>query len=245
MPNGKNLNKELLKASLALHYKYFDKPAPAYHIQLQQVEITAKREGGIPTYFPLYGQPAPPFPIILNPNYDAGSAYKPLLGDPLKCPTIAPSNSYGNYKGGMFGMTRTRRNGLPKQHNGYDIAAQPGTDVFSMYEGKVISLDASHANGSFTRDSFGNYVVIETTISGQVYKFLYGHFEGFGKEITVGSNVTQGQYLGKTGLTGNIRDVPFKHVHIEVWDSNNNKLDPGPFFNSKFDPKTGKNDKCK
>ncbi len=57
-------------------------------IQLDEVTITATR---IPTYFPLYGMPKPPFPMVLNPNYDPTAAYKPLPGDPLKCPTIAPS----------------------------------------------------------------------------------------------------------------------------------------------------------
>lgn len=217
-----------------------------YNINLKEVTITAEYTGGkVPTYFPLYGLPAPAFPLVLNPNYKPASANLPLPGDPLKCPTIAPSNRFGNYRGGMFGMTRTYPDGSPKLHEGYDIAAQPGTEIFNMHAGKVTALDLSHVDGSFVRKSVGNYVVIQSTINGQVYKILYGHLSGAAAEIKVSANVSQGQFLGKTGITGNIRDVPFKHVHIEVRNSANQKIDPGPLFNAKFDPKTGKNDKCK
>lgn len=132
-------------------------------------------------------------------------------------------------------------------HYGYDIAAVPGTDLFSMHDGVVTDVVGLYPPGSKgkTERSYGNTITVRTTINGQTYYFMYAHLDAIAPSMKVGETVVQGQFIGQTGSTGNAHNVPNKHVHIEVWDKDKKKLDPKDFFKSKFDPKTGKNDTCK
>jgi len=116
-----------------------------------------------------------------------------------------------------------------------------------MYDGTVTAVRGDLAPGTHVVDSYGNTITIQSTINGQTYSIFYAHLDGIGQDVKVGATIKQGQFLGKSGSTGNAgsRTVYFKHLHIEVKDSNGKKIDPEPFFKSKFDPKTGKNDTCK
>lgn len=224
---------------------YIPTGSPTNPIMLPEAQVYAT---GIPIYYPFYGRPAPAFPVIFIPvtdkNIMPSSENAPLPGDPIKCPEIAPSNEFGNYAGGMYGKTRTDELGNPKMHNGYDILAQPGTDFYSMYGGQVTAIEAGFSPGQYARISFGNYITVKSTINGKQYSILYAHLNGIANNLKVGSTISQGQFLGKSGATGNAANVPFKHLHIEVKDEDNKRIDPKEIFNSKFDPLTGKSDKC-
>ena len=110
-----------------------------------------------------------------------------------------------------FGMRYHPILHFTRMHTGVDWAAPIGTPIFAAGNGVIIKaawdagygrrVEIQHANG---------------------YVTTYNHMSGFGRGITEGAHVTQGQvvgYLGQTGLaTG-------PHLHYEVI-INGNFVDP-------------------
>jgi murein DD-endopeptidase MepM/ murein hydrolase activator NlpD len=73
-----------------------------------------------------------------------------------------------------------------------DYAAPKGTPVMSIGDGTVIAKAYQKRGG-------GNYVKIKHN---SVYTTTYMHLAGFGKGITTGARVKQGQVIGYVGATG-------------------------------------------
>lgn len=160
---------------------------------------------------------------ICDPN-------KPCPGDPLKNPTIAPSALSG-VNGGRYGYTRVE-NGEPKFHAGLDIYSPLYSNLYAIHGGLVYSTGVS--------STFGNYVIIQSIVDGQVFYILYAHLNHVLVSDTINSSITQGQVIGRTGASGNASESN-PHVHIEVrtpvpgkfyndWDSHN----PEPYLGTKF-----------
>lgn len=102
-----------------------------------------------------------------------------------------PSN--GNFTSG-YG----RRWG--RNHNGIDIAAKPGTPIYSPAIGTVTFSD--------TRSGYGNYVMID---HGNGYVTTYAHMTE--RHVEVGDVVAQGQLIGTVGSTGRVTGP---HLHFEI-----------------------------
>lgn len=81
---------------------------------------------------------------------------------------------------------------IRRPHHGVDYAAPKGTPVLSIGDGTVIARAYQKRGG-------GNYLKIKHN---SVYTTTYMHLSGFGKGITVGSRVNQGQVIGFVGATG-------------------------------------------
>ena len=216
------------------------KPSPGFPgnpnpIQLPEVNVNS---GSIPI---LYGySPGPAFPVIFNPSYNPN---KPRSGDPVLGPEIAPSNYGGtNFRGGMYGNTRKRPDGTTKFHDGIDIAAKPGTEIYSMHAGKVVDIVSTFKAGQYKANSYGNFVTIRSIINGQTVYLKYNHLDGISGQIKMGQDIAAGEIIAKAGTTGNAAspDVKFKHLHVQAKDVNLRSIDPAPYFNTKFDPNTGK-----
>lgn len=88
-----------------------------------------------------------------------------------------------------------------RAHKGTDYAAATGTPILATGDGKITF--AGRQGG------FGNCIVIQ---HGQGYETLYGHMSRFGKGISTGTRVSQGQVIGYVGMTG-LASGP--HVHYE------------------------------
>ena len=88
-----------------------------------------------------------------------------------------------------------------RAHKGIDYAAATGTGVKATADGVVET--ASYDRG------YGNVVVIRHQ---QKYTTLYGHLSGFGRGISRGARVSQGQVIGYVGSTG-LATGP--HLHYE------------------------------
>jgi len=149
------------------------------------------------------------------------------LGDPVPNPEIAPTSGQG-VSGGRYGAHRNP----DRTHNGLDIKADVGSSLYSMFDG---SIYASGYSGTF-----GNYIIIQGTIEGELRYLLYAHLN----EISVSSgSVTKGQKVGENGQTGNASgDDIVPHVHIEVKSSVEGKTfnqwdthDPEDFMSTSFD----------
>ncbi|QIA09476.1 M23 family metallopeptidase [Draconibacterium halophilum] len=111
------------------------------------------------------------------------SLRKAFLKAPLQFSRV--SSRFSNSR--MHPVLRIRR-----PHHGVDYAARKGTPVVSIGDGTVIAR-AYQARGG------GNYVKIKHN---SVYTTTYMHLSGFGKGITTGARVKQGDVIGYVGATG-------------------------------------------
>ena len=92
------------------------------------------------------------------------------------------------------------RNG---RHYGIDIAGEWNSNVYSVYEGRVIK--------SYYSYSYGNVVMIEHPNG---YETVYAHLHKRLKNI--GESVKSGELIGTMGTTGGSSGV---HLHFEVHSS--------------------------
>ncbi len=106
-------------------------------------------------------------------------------------------------------------------HNGLDMLNSPGTPIYAAADGVVrIAQD-----GYYT---YGNAVVIDSVINGQVVTTLYAHMIWGSRLVEAGQTVSAGQMIGQMGMTG-YATTP--HLHFEV-KINGSYVDPWPWLNS-------------
>ncbi len=96
----------------------------------------------------------------------------------------------------------------PEFHYGVDLANSTGTPIWAASDG-VVSYAAPLS-------TYGNVVIITHSIDGQIYTTVYAHLNSF--NVSVGSEVSQGQQIGTMGTTGRVTG-PHLHfeVHIGAW----------------------------
>ena len=111
------------------------------------------------------------------------SLRKAFLKAPLQFSRI--SSRFSNSR--MHPVLRIRR-----PHHGVDYAAPKGTPVMSIGDGTVVAR-------AYQKNGGGNYLKIKHN---SVYTTTYMHLSGFGKGITTGARVKQGQVIGYVGSTG-------------------------------------------
>lgn len=88
-----------------------------------------------------------------------------------------------------------------RAHKGVDYAASRGTPIRATADGKIVSAG--------TKGGYGKAVVLRH--AGR-FTTLYGHMNGFAKEIKSGRRVKQGDVIGYIGSTG-LATGP--HLHYE------------------------------
>lgn len=90
--------------------------------------------------------------------------------------------------------------GVTQYHNGLDLRAPIGTEVYAPADGKVIMVGR---NGGY-----GMCVIID---HGYGYKTIYGHLSAY--NVPVGQNVKRGDLICWTGNTGTSTGP---HLHYEI-----------------------------
>jgi murein DD-endopeptidase MepM/ murein hydrolase activator NlpD len=90
-----------------------------------------------------------------------------------------------------------------RPHLGIDYAANRGTPIYSIGNGRVI-FDGKD-------DGYGNAVIIRYS---KKYKVLYGHMEKFARHLHRGERVKRGQVIGYVGSTGWSTGP---HLHFELY----------------------------
>jgi murein DD-endopeptidase MepM/ murein hydrolase activator NlpD len=105
-----------------------------------------------------------------------------------------------------FGMRKHPVLGYTKMHKGTDFAAPRGTPIYAAGDGTVEKM------GRW--GTYGNYVRIRHNSN---IKTAYAHMNGFGKGLSAGSRVKQGQIIGYVGTTGRSTGP---HLHYEVLVNN-------------------------
>ncbi|MGW2660414.1 M23 family metallopeptidase [Nocardia tengchongensis] len=102
-------------------------------------------------------------------------------------------------------------------HYGIDFADPIGTPIHSVMGGTVI--DAGPASG------FGLWVRVKQDDGTTA---VYGHVNDM--YVNVGQRVNTGDVIASVGNRGNSTGP---HLHLEIWDAADNKMDPLPWLASK------------
>ena len=110
-----------------------------------------------------------------------------------------------------YGMRHHPVLGYSKMHKGMDFAAPTGTPIYAAGDG-VVEYAARFG-------SYGNYVRIRHN---GTLKTAYAHMHKFGKGISKGVRVQQGDVIGYIGTTGRSTGP---HLHYEV-QVNNQQVNP-------------------
>jgi murein DD-endopeptidase MepM/ murein hydrolase activator NlpD len=115
-----------------------------------------------------------------------------------------------------FGPRVNPVTGAFRVHQGLDLAAPEGAEVYAAQEGVVIEMD--------TDPIYGNYIIIR---HGENWASLYGHLSKF--ETALRNRVRSGSLIGRVGSTGQSTGP---HLHFEL-RQNGKAQDPGRLLFSK------------
>jgi len=110
-----------------------------------------------------------------------------------------------------FGAPRTGHT-----HQGVDIVAAEGTELFAAERGIVtqVSSDGLGGNGLWLKGESGTY-------------YYYAHLSAYVLGLTAGQLVEAGQLVGYVGHTG---DATGPHLHFEVHPNGGPAIDPYPIL---------------
>lgn len=112
-----------------------------------------------------------------------------------------------------FGYRVNPVSGVFRMHEGLDLAAPAGTEVFAAGSGSIIELGNNAV--------FGNYIVMQ---HGDGWSSLYGHLSKI--ETTLHSTVQKGAVIGRVGSTGQSTGP---HLHFEL-RKNGEAFDPKQYL---------------
>lgn len=113
-------------------------------------------------------------------------------------------------------------------HEGLDMRAYHGTEIYCCYDGVVMRAEDNEAAGG----AYGKQVRVRHMINGVEYRTTYAHLDSVA--VAVGDEVAKGQLLGYADDTGNSAG---SHLHLtlkRMADNQNgwpcNIIDPTPYF---------------
>ena len=99
-----------------------------------------------------------------------------------------------------YGVRESPISGNTVMHEGIDLAAPEGTEVYAVADGIVVDVGVNPV--------YGNYVIIS---HGERWTSLYGHLQK--AEAVLRSNVRSGTLIGRVGSTGQSTGP---HLHFEL-----------------------------
>jgi murein DD-endopeptidase MepM/ murein hydrolase activator NlpD len=112
-----------------------------------------------------------------------------------------------------FGPRINPVTGVLRNHNGLDLAAPEGTEVFAARAGVVTEMGED--------DIYGKYIIIR---HGENWVSLYGHLSQF--DTVLRKDVESGSLIGRVGSTGQSTGP---HLHFEL-RQNGQAQDPGKYL---------------
>jgi murein DD-endopeptidase MepM/ murein hydrolase activator NlpD len=112
-----------------------------------------------------------------------------------------------------YGMRQNPVTGRLRLHEGLDLAAPAGTDVYAAADGVVTETGDDPV--------YGRYIIIK---HGENWASLYGHLQKI--ETVLRSEVQSGSLIGKVGSTGQSTGP---HLHFEL-RRNGQAQDPGKYL---------------
>jgi murein DD-endopeptidase MepM/ murein hydrolase activator NlpD len=117
-----------------------------------------------------------------------------ILGELFAWPTR------GTFTSG-FGMRADPFTGLPRFHNGIDLANRVGTPIRAAASGRVVHIESQIGN-------YGRFVIVRHPDG---FQTLYAHLQDF--SVRTGQYVDRGKVLGSMGNTGRSTGP---HLHFSV-----------------------------
>lgn len=133
--------------------------------------------------------------VLFVPGAELGETERLLiLGELFAWPTR------GDFTSG-FGMRNDPFTGLPRFHNGIDLANRVGTPVRSAASGRVVHIESQIGN-------YGRFVIIRHPDG---FQTLYAHLDDF--SVRTGEYVDRGEVIGTMGNTGRSTGP---HLHFSV-----------------------------
>lgn len=117
-----------------------------------------------------------------------------------------------------FGAPRMVGTEYEHAHQGTDIFAPMGTDLYAVERGVITRVGT---------DVLGGTKLWLTGASG--VRYYYAHLSGYAEGIVEGTLVEAGQLVGYVGNTGNARSTP-PHVHFEVHPRQDFAVNPYPIL---------------
>ena len=146
----------------------------------------------------------------------SGGNYNKYTGGTMAWPTRIEKKVNSIYapsgRNDTFGYTGSA-------HRGVDIRAPHGTPLYAAADGQVIYVNKSGWGGGY-----GLYVVIS---HGNGIYTLYAHGSSVPSYINVGATVTTDTVILYSGNTGASEGA---HLHFEVWEGRNNRVNPCPYL---------------
>ncbi|MBQ3573070.1 MAG: M23 family metallopeptidase [Clostridia bacterium] len=122
----------------------------------------------------------------------------PALPDDITEDEGAEQNGFVNPTEGVLTSAFGMRGG--RNHNGIDIGAERGVDIYAAQDGKVVLAEVV--------SGYGNYIIIEHKDG---IETAYAHCDSI--LVSAGEEVKAGQLIAYVGSTGNSTGP---HLHFEV-----------------------------
>jgi hypothetical protein len=109
-----------------------------------------------------------------------------------------------------FGLVRKNRDGTPRPHQGWDLAAEVGTPCYAVADGEVTDVDPEG------RGDYGRTLTLRVEVHGVERWVFYAHLDTV--TAAEGAKVRLGDPIGTTGNTGNAftLDDADDHLHFEL-----------------------------
>lgn len=118
----------------------------------------------------------------------------------------------------------------PGIHNGIDLVGDNYSldYIIAHSAGTIVNIKTDYRTNDKNGNSYGNFVKIKHENG---YYTLYAHLKYNSIPVKIGGKVKQGDVIGYMGNTGHSLGA---HLHFEVRDKNDIKIDPTNFISSDF-----------
>lgn len=110
-------------------------------------------------------------------------------------------------------------------HSGWDLAVPAETDIFSVCDGVVESVNFTQKENTtydVSGNKNGNSIRIRCNVNNKNYYIYYGHLYPESSTVSEGDEVTTNQLIAKVGTTGFSTG---NHLHFQVSDDSGSLLD--------------------
>lgn len=116
----------------------------------------------------------------------------------------------------------------PGKHEGVDLVGKwySSDYIVSHSAGEVVGLRTDYKTKDKSGHSYGNYVKVKHENG---YYTLYAHLKYGSVPVKLKQKVGRGQIVGYMGETGHSTGV---HLHFEVRNTKDVKIDPTPYLNA-------------
>lgn len=136
-------------------------------------------------------------------------------------------------------ITQAYKEGI---HKGIDLVGKGNNNascldyIVAHSDGIVVACRSNYNRTDTTGNSYGNYIKIKH--DNGMYT-LYSHMKYGTVKVKVGERVYKGQIIGFMGNTGHSFGA---HLHFEVFNTKDVKIDPTPYINANLPSKAKDND---